>query len=645
MLRNSPTFALPHRRDIDGLRALAVLSVVGFHAVPQWIPGGFIGVDVFFVISGFLISRILYTGLSTGTFSFIDFYSKRIRRIFPALIVVLMSTVLIGWATLYGERFRLLGKHVLGGIGFVSNFILWNESGYFDIDAGSKPLLHLWSLGVEEQFYIAFPLVLWLAIRSGIGLFAISAIIGAISFLFNLSLFRLDTIADYYSPQSRIWELMIGAMLAWRDIYLAHPGRGGDSVGVAMIGRVNHFVGHYPSILSATGLVFIAVGVFIVDKDCNFPGILALIPTIGAGLVIIAGDSVRINGNILSSRVMVGLGLISYPLYLWHWPLLSFVGEMDFSISPVMARWGAIAISIGLAWGTYRWVEQPIRNGRLPVAKTIALLMVGGLLGLIGYSANKGWISSNKPDSGLSIDEEGMLRERARYWTPETTQNFLDKKPKIIIFGDSQASDIFSAFRNDEAIGLKLYRTAHYCSAFSYSDLSQAHKGYDCRLPFSKLLASPEIKQADILIYTHLWRRGDEYLAGYYEGVKSIREANPALKIVFFGPKPYLGKEEASINMITKGHGNPRDMNSFLNQVKWIDRDNVSYARDLAGRLGVEFIDIEALFCGESECPFYAGNKFSYIDNRHWSEAGARIFYRSLMEAEPSIVNIFANGR
>lgn len=156
---------MAYRPDIDGLRAFAVLSVVAYHAFPEWVKGGFIGVDVFFVISGYLIGGIILRDLEQGTFSFWNFYSRRIRRIFPALIVVLASVLVFGWFALLPNEYEALGKHVLGGATFVSNFVLWGEAGYFDVEAKAKPLLHLWSLGIEEQFYIFFPLLLWFFFR------------------------------------------------------------------------------------------------------------------------------------------------------------------------------------------------------------------------------------------------------------------------------------------------------------------------------------------------------------------------------------------------------------------------------------------------------------------------------------------------
>jgi peptidoglycan/LPS O-acetylase OafA/YrhL len=193
---------LKYRADIDGLRALAVILVMSFHAFPAWLKSGFIGVDIFFVISGFLISTIIFEGLERQRFSFIDFYSRRIRRIFPALVCVLAACSAAGWLWLLSDEYRQLGKHTIGGAGFVSNFVLWNESGYFDQNADKKPLLHLWSLGIEEQFYIAWPVLLWLAYRFRYDLVKVTAIVAIVSFIANIVIAKEDNVANFYWPMT-----------------------------------------------------------------------------------------------------------------------------------------------------------------------------------------------------------------------------------------------------------------------------------------------------------------------------------------------------------------------------------------------------------------------------------------------------------
>jgi peptidoglycan/LPS O-acetylase OafA/YrhL len=211
--------SIDYRPDIDGLRAVAVLSVVVFHAFPEWISGGFIGVDIFFVISGYLISSIIFSRLNYEAFSFTDFYTRRINRIFPALIVVLISCLTLGWLTLNASEYKQLGKHVVAGAFLISNFVFWNESGYFGSDAITKPLLNLWSLGIEEQFYVIWPFILYFSYKNKFNLLGICIAVTAISFLINISTVEFDAIAGFYSPFTRFWELGAGSILAWSVLY------------------------------------------------------------------------------------------------------------------------------------------------------------------------------------------------------------------------------------------------------------------------------------------------------------------------------------------------------------------------------------------------------------------------------------------
>src|SRR4051812_22457710 len=207
-----------YRADVDGLRAVAVLAVLAFHAFPAAVPGGFVGVDVFFVISGFLISGIILAGLEKGTFTFADFYRRRVRRIFPALVLVLAASLGIGWCVLLPDEFSQLGKHIAAGAGFVSNLALWRESGYFDSSAALKPLLHLWSLGVEEQYYLAWPLLLFLARGRAKATLWMIAAIGLGSFALNLAFVGSRPSAVFYLPPTRFWELMAGSALAFASL-------------------------------------------------------------------------------------------------------------------------------------------------------------------------------------------------------------------------------------------------------------------------------------------------------------------------------------------------------------------------------------------------------------------------------------------
>lgn len=204
-----------YRPDIDGLRAVAVLSVIAFHATPYWMPGGFAGVDIFFVISGYLISSLVLADVARGTFTLGDFYVRRIKRIFPALILMLTTVFTVGWFVLYPDEHEQLGKHIAAGVGFVSNIVLWRESGYFDVNAELKPLLHLWSLGIEEQFYILWPLLLALTWRWRSIQWTLILAIAAGSFLLNLLRVAGHPETTFYLPPTRIWELLVGCTLAY----------------------------------------------------------------------------------------------------------------------------------------------------------------------------------------------------------------------------------------------------------------------------------------------------------------------------------------------------------------------------------------------------------------------------------------------
>lgn len=336
-----------YRPDVDGLRAVAVLSVVAFHAAPGRMPGGFVGVDIFFVISGFLISSIIMKSLAHGHFTFADFYSRRIKRIFPALFVTLLVTLAAGYVLLVDDELTALARHIAAGAGFVSNFVLWSESGYFDASADMKPLLHLWSLGIEEQFYIAWPLLLWLATRRKLAHGWVVGLIAAGSFVLNVALVRGSSVAAFYSPLTRFWELLVGAGLAslsLRPTKAPPPGAG------------------LANAASFTGLALLGLVMALVNKGSAFPGWWAVLPTVGTALVIWAGPRAWPNRFALSRKPLVWVGLISFPLYLWHWPALSFLRIIEGTEVAQWKRFVAVAGAFVLAWATYRFVETPLRH-------------------------------------------------------------------------------------------------------------------------------------------------------------------------------------------------------------------------------------------------------------------------------------------
>lgn len=344
-----------YRRDIDGLRAIAVLLVITFHAFPAWMSGGFVGVDIFFVISGFLISANILSSLEQKCFSVKDFYARRIRRIFPSLLVVLAACVLCGWFVLYADEYRLLGKHVAAGSAFLSNILLWSEAGYFDTAGTRKPLLHLWSLGIEEQFYMAYPIVFSMAYRRRAYLGSILACIAVCSLTFSLTTTTLDPVEAFYSPASRVWQFLVGAGVA-----LIYP-------------SFDRLTSTKASVCSLVGMALVAYAALTFFERVKYPGIRALAPTVGAALIIASSQNARLNRTLLGHPWLVGVGLISYPLYLWHWPLLSFariLGHSEPLINSIL-----LVASFALAGVTYFLIELPIRFRRITTIKTLVLAM------------------------------------------------------------------------------------------------------------------------------------------------------------------------------------------------------------------------------------------------------------------------------
>ncbi|QSL85915.1 acyltransferase family protein [Pseudomonas atacamensis] len=423
-----------YRADIDGLRAIAVLAVVGFHAFPSFIRGGFVGVDVFFVISGFLISSIIFGSLDRASFSFAEFYGRRIRRIFPALITVLLVTLLAGWFLLFVDEYSQLGKHAAAGAGFVSNLVLWGESGYFDNSAETKPLLHLWSLGIEEQFYIVWPILLWVFHKARLNFLWILVGVACASFLLNIIGVEKDQVATFYSPQTRFWELLAGSALAYLSMYRT-------SVNETVNGPLLR------NLKALLGVSLVGAALFLANKDKAFPGWWAVLPVLGSAFLISAGPYAWINRVVLSNRVMVWVGLISFPLYLWHWPLLSFARIVQGGEPPLAMRVALVLASIVLAWATYALIERRVRHMRSLAPALVAAMIVLGVTGYIIFA------SGGAPERAIAVKSADLqpANHVAGYRACTGTglsdldmcQEPIGVNPNIALVGDSHADDKF----------------------------------------------------------------------------------------------------------------------------------------------------------------------------------------------------------
>lgn len=302
---------LKYRADIDGLRAIAVLAVVIFHAFPAYAPGGFVGVDVFFVISGFLISSGIFNNLNQEKFSFREFYGRRVKRIYPALLLILLVCFVLGWFILMSDEYAQLNKHILGASGFVSNFILLSESGYFDNAAETKPLLHLWSLGIEEQFYIIWPILIWGFWKKRSNLLSLILLTALLSFGLSIVGIHRDISKTFYMPFTRFWELIAGSILAYVTLFqYANISKFKNVLEKILRSalRIPSEKSNYTlvnNIQASLGLVFILFAVSNFSSKLLFPGWWALVPVIGSVLIIDAGEASWLNCNLLSGRIFV----------------------------------------------------------------------------------------------------------------------------------------------------------------------------------------------------------------------------------------------------------------------------------------------------------------------------------------------------
>jgi len=427
--------SITYRKDIDGLRALAVLSTIAYHAFPNLVSGGFVGVDIFFVISGFLITKIILENLESNSFSFAEFYFRRIRRIFPALFLILVTCYGFAWFALYASEFTGLGLHISSSAGFVQNFILLNEIAYFERSVDTKPLIHLWSLSIEEQFYLLWPAMIWILYKARINLLLAILILVLISFSINIYSIKFDPITTFYSPLSRFWELLIGAL--WAYISLRNSQ------------EVKQFSQAVLNIFSWIGLLLIAITIFSIGRNNLFPGWWALLPTIGATLLIFANSEASVNKLFLSNNAMVWLGVISYPLYLWHWVLLSFGQIISAGKLSDFHKIVLILVAIGLAYLTHRYWESLFRHK----GKKVTLLLIA-LMILIGYQGWSVYVRDGLDFRHKSVldlhggrpshTDTACLQEFADYQPTFCRLSYMNKNVEVVLIGDSIAHNHFS---------------------------------------------------------------------------------------------------------------------------------------------------------------------------------------------------------
>jgi peptidoglycan/LPS O-acetylase OafA/YrhL len=636
-----------YRPDIDGLRAIAVMAVVAYHAFPSLIPGGFVGVDIFFVISGFLISKHIWEELSTDSFSIKTFYARRVRRIFPALGVVLLVCLLLGWVILSPGEYEMLGKHVTGGAGFVSNLTYWKEAGYFDNAADTKPLLHLWSLGIEEQFYILWPLILAFLWRqphhAG---WALPTILGA-SFAYSLFVVQKDVVADFYSPLTRFWELAIGAVLAHKAVqrYAIDDAKRGW--------------------LAWTGLALTIAGIALLNSKDPFPGAWALLPVLGTACMIQAGENTWLNRQLLARSWMVWIGLISYPLYLWHWPLLSFARITESATPAPVVRIGLVVTSILLAWITYRLVERPLRSGPRTGNMILALCIAVFALAVAGEVIRKmdgiktrqlSMLNGDPATLVLGADRgklhhECGLKEEQKSLFQYCLNN--GASPKYALLGDSKAEALFYGLVRESAPDTHWTMIGSVSAPLSDSDQNDRQHIKNA-LALQTVLQNPDIKVVAWVValrgifpvdettgFVTSDRIPDNMVAAYSQAISQLENADK--RVMFVIDNPTFPDPRSCIS---GGLTSSETLNQFLRR-KENPRCTIRHTDHLAGvHPYLQFVealkkrnpnlivyDPTPLLCDTANniCPVTRYGKFIYSYGDHISDYANSMLARDML--------------
>ncbi len=601
-----------YRPDIDGLRAVAVLSVVLYHAGVPFLPGGFVGVDIFFVISGYLITRIIAREIAENRFSILTFYERRTRRIFPALFAMLAASVVAASIIALPGEFEDFGNSLTAATLFVSNIFFWQTADYFAGPAHLKPLLHTWSLAVEEQFYIVLPLLL-LALTRWTRRHLVSVLIAATLISFGLSVWAVEAkpAAAFYLLPTRFWELMAGALLA--------------------LGAVPAFATQKAAnAAAATGLAMIALAVSFITSATPFPGAAALLPVIGAALVIHAGNTARPTtaARLLSLKPVVFVGLVSYSFYLWHWPVLTFAriarGEMLSAIEAAVL----VALSFALAVVSWRYIETPFREHRLAAARAPLFRSAGAAMAAalaIGVFANgsHGWPQRHDgyaPPAIAGLDRMNLatcfLKEDqpATAWAGATVcRQGNTAGPRIFVWGDSFAAHLIPGLASEFGERFETVQlTAAGCPpVLGLSISNRPH----CRAINARALDEITRLKPDVVLVSARWELYMPRRISNSDIRATLdRIAATGTRVIVVGASP------------TFDFAHPYDV-VYRNGR---DEAHANPAPAIAFGTEVSIYDPTPLFCSSSLCRLKDDTGFLFFDGGHYSVAGSRLVARAL---------------
>jgi len=613
------------RRDIQGLRALAVVPVVLFHADPALMPGGFVGVDIFFVISGYLITQILLKEIGQGRFSLTGFYVRRVRRLFPALYAMLAATLLFGAWVLAPADFAELGRTALATVGFASNVMFFSLSDYFDGAAELKPLLHTWSLAVEEQFYLAFPLVLaGLALKAPRLLKPTLWLGAALSLLGCVLLSRGHQAFSFYLPFTRAWELLAGALLAARAVPPITDRRLADG-------------------LSLVGLALIAASLAFIDRTMVFPGWIALAPVLGTALVLHAGAGREsLGGRLISGAGLVWIGGLSYSLYLWHWPVMAYARyTAEGPMEPGRIVYALFA-SLVLAMASLRYIERPLLDGRAAprlVLTSGAGAMLAGAAASLAVIAGQGLPGRFSPavvDLFASARDASPHRARCHGdgWTPIPYERHCvfgaaGASPRVAVWGDSFGAELVVALGEELAqkgeAALQISTSA--CPpAEGFSPPFRPRCGAQNAATLAALAADPRIGTVVLVANYDRYGAGTAaMLDGLARNATALRAAGK--RVVLTDPVPAMPADAPRVVGLLASKGeNPAGYG--LSQTLFGARQGPLTARleAIATAAGARRFSPAATLCGSGLCPAWRADAgVVYFDDVHLSLAGARL--------------------
>jgi len=620
-----------YRSDIDGLRAIAVLAVLFFHAGLGF-PGGFVGVDIFFVVSGYLITGLILKDLDRDRFHVRDFWERRVRRILPALAVVVFSTLVAGWFLLLPLNLKELAQSVAAQTMLVSNVYFWQKSGYFAQAAEVKPLLHTWSLAVEEQFYLLFPFLL-IAFKRFSRKFLILGmlLIGGISLSLCICLRYKYSSACFYLLPMRAWELMIGAILAALPAQRA-PAR------------------WLTEVLSCGGLLAILCAVFFYDRETPFPGIAATVPCVGAALIIWGnGHTLTSVGKLLAARPLVFIGLISYSLYLWHWPVLVFFKYWTLGPIPQNQRILLLIASLGLAVLSWRFVETPFRkrlvfNGHVQIFSFAAVTTtVLFLMGITIHQA-QGVPSRISPEAqryaagstDMAFEDEVGLKDVTDGNLPELGVGDKQRPIKLLVWGDSHAMAVMPALdilckahavRGVAATHSSTAPLVGYLSHFKYS-LADSIAFNDAVVEFIR-----RERLSDVLIVAVWGGYGgetDQLHRGLLATINALKNSGARIWIMKQVPEQHWSVPQALASAVMFGR-NPEGLGLPLVEYRRASRRQELVFDGVAGR-GVTVLDPTQFFVNDANlCRVAKDGKALYRDTEHLTTYGAMLL-RPLFE-------------